>query len=117
VHPVFGSNKQQEAATAYAYSNNWVDYDGGSTFETGAYYKDNAGRVHLRGLIKRGSGTPTPGETMVTLPTGYRPARRLMFFTATDTGGARVEITSSGTVLYIQGGYGFLSLEGLSFKP
>jgi hypothetical protein len=91
--------------------NSWVNYD--PTFNEAGYYKDANGFVHLRGMVKNGS------STIFTLPSGYRVkagSRIWLMTTQGNSGLGRVDIYPNGNVLYISGGNGWLSLDGLIFK-
>ncbi len=100
------------------YQNNWSDY--GNGYATGAYTMTSAGVVVIKGLIKR-AGTPVPGETIATLPVGYRPSEAIMFGTSTSTSGAdataRIDINPNGSILYNNGSGGWLSLDRMMFIP
>lgn len=97
--------------TAPTLSNSWVDY--GGAFEGAGYYKDSDGTVYLQGLIK--DGTATNGTVLFTLPSGYRPSRRLAFAVASNNTVARVDVFANGEVQIISGSNTWLSLTGISF--
>ena len=86
----------------------WVNYD--SVFTPAGFYKDDMGVVHLRGLVKNGSG-----EIFV-LPVGYRPAYQLIFSVVADNAFGRVDITTTGVVLFAIGSNAYVSLDGISFR-
>jgi hypothetical protein len=97
---------------ALPFVNAWVSYD--STYNTGAYYRDGDGVVHLRGLIKSGTST-----TICTLPIGFRPEGRVL--TRCISNGypaSRIDITTSGVVTLEHSTYnaGWVGLDGISFK-
>lgn len=101
----------QEAWAAPSYSNSWVDY--GGAFDTGGYFKDNFGVVHLKGLIKSG----TVGATAFTLPTGYRPSTTKIFATSSNNVFGQVWIYSTGVVEpRSPSSNTWVSLEGISFR-
>lgn len=52
------------------YANGWTDF--GSGYQVGQYSKDGTGRVWIRGVLA--AGTLTAGTTILTLPSGFRPA-------------------------------------------
>ncbi len=56
-----------------AFENSWVNY--GGVWDTAAFYKDAAGIVHIKGFVKSG----TIGQSVFTLPVGYRPKQGLIF--------------------------------------
>jgi hypothetical protein len=107
--------------TVSSFSNTWTHYlTSARTFEQVSYYKDNTGRVFLRGLMKRGAGSSdiTGGsETSFTLPAGYRPARRQLHLTRSgrSDGMGRVDITSAGVVIVELGNQAWTSLAGINF--
>lgn len=106
---------------APTFSNNWTNYGGG--YALAGFYSDGVGRVHLRGLIKAGSGA----GTIFSLPAGFRPSATLIFpVLAQNNAGAyemmRIDVTAGGqvdSINFIAGGaYGvnvWASLSGISF--
>jgi hypothetical protein len=96
----------------------WARYSGG--WPVAAYRKNAAGRVYLRGVIKRAGG-PAGGPIAV-LPAGYRPADMALFGpmmgnNATNAAG-RVDITTTGEIVWMTGPMGdpnYTSLDGISF--
>lgn len=101
--------------------NGWTNYnESGSATSYGParFYKDPFGVVHLSGLIKGGTET-TSGQTVMTLPAGYRPSRRVMFAVITSPNVvARVDVLSDGSVTPNAGtaSTSYLSLDGISFR-
>jgi hypothetical protein len=113
----------------------WLNY--GNGFSTAAFYKDQLGIVHLRGLIVgpiRVSGNLPLRWQIFRLPTGYRPEHQRVFASIGDDGRdmavaqARVDIQSDGLVVAVQdctktldlpcSGTGqYLSLDGISYRP
>jgi hypothetical protein len=102
-----------ESWSAPSYSNNWTSIGGAN--QTGRYLREPSGFVCLSGAIWRSTGTPSANETIFNLPSGYRPAASLIFPVITDTGLGRVDVANDGRVIYVSGGWGFLSLESLRF--
>jgi hypothetical protein len=93
------------------YQNSWANY--GSGWPNAEYYIDPFDIVHLQGLVKN----PTAGGTTIfTLPSGYRPATSIMFTVATNSGFGRIDIDTSGNVKHINGGYAYVSLNGITFR-
>jgi lysophospholipase L1-like esterase len=104
-----------EAVIAPTLNNSWVNYDTANGRNPG-YYKDQMGIVHLQGMIK--GGTTTANTNMFVLPVGYRPSKAVWFPVATNTGFGTLSIDSAtGIVAFQSGGNGWLSLDGLTFRP
>ncbi len=94
-------------------------------FEGAGFYKDHEGTVHLKGLVKGGSG-----GIIFHLPPGYRPAAGKALFRLTLCGGASCLQPPTGVIVIIgpgvaPGGDGAIlppsgaevtSLEGISFR-
>ena len=73
-------------------ASNWVNYGGG--YNSAEYFKDKMGIVHLRGLIKKGTGAH-----MGTLPADCSPLRRELHVVSTSPNAAgRVDILADGRV-------------------
>jgi hypothetical protein len=96
-------------------SNGWSNY--GLGFATAAYYKDKQGIVHLKGLVKNGTGT------IFTLPEGYRTLFSLRFNVLNSDAYGQINIigfngglTGIGEVNVVAGGNAFVSLNGISFR-
>lgn len=103
--------------TGFSYGANWSNF--GSGYQTGQYWKDDSGIVHLHGLITR-SGGFIGGETMLTLPVGFRPTGQEIF--ACDGEGCiiRVDILTNGVVQLIGPSVGtagafWVSMNGITF--
>jgi len=91
-------------------ASNWVNYGGG--YNSAGYFKDKMGIVHLRGLIKNGTG-----NHMGTLPANCRPLRRELHVVSTNPNAAgRVDILADGRVWGIAYNKGWTSLDGISFR-
>lgn len=89
----------------------WANYAAG--YEDVGYWKDPWGTVHLCGTAKLGViGTP-----IFTLPGGYRPKAREIFVNqaGADTG-FRVDVSAAGDVIPVNGGNGYVSLSGITFR-
>jgi len=100
---------QQEGWQTPTFQNGWENYS--TEYNSAAYFKDSLGVIHLRGLVKNGSGT------IFTLPQGYRPARRELFGVATNPNVmGRIDILSDGGVSMVAGNNGWISLDGIIFK-
>jgi Tfp pilus assembly protein PilE len=95
--------------------NNWSDY--GAPFSTAGYTKTSAGLVALKGLIKR-SGAAVSGETLFTLPVGYRPPYAMTFAVNSLDLSATMTIGVDGTVVPTTNvNASYLSLETVVFYP
>jgi hypothetical protein len=100
--------------------NNWTDY--GAPYSANGYTLTTSGVVMLKGNLKR-TGTPAVNEIIGVLPPGYRPSNRLMFETSssadssTGQNTSRIDIDTSGNILFENGDSGYLTLEGINFMP
>ena len=105
----------------------WSGY--GGSYGPGRYRQMPDGSVILRDLINRTATTTlTNGETVATLPAGYRPVTIVQqtVWVGGSTGGAlAVNINTNGTITltnfsagavsYLSAGTGYLSLNGLQY--
>lgn len=106
---------KDEDWTSATLLNSWVTYDA-TIFYPAQYYKDRYGWVHLRGLIKNG----TLNADLFTLPTGYKPTRRVVISAFADNvrTAAIIINPSTGGVAAFTGtatGTAYLSLDGICF--
>jgi len=91
----------------------WVQY--GSGYANSSYTKsDTDNVVMLRGMLK--SGSTTAGNTMITLPIGYRPKDRLIFAATSNNALARVDVLPTGVVTFQAGSNAWISLDNITFK-
>lgn len=100
--------------TAPTLSANWSNVSG--AYQTARYYIDPTGIVYLEGSIKKATAG-VAGETIFTLPVGYRPSAQLSF--AIDANGAygKIDVKADGTVVYQAGTATVsMSLSGINFK-
>ena len=100
---------QQEDWQTPTFQSGWVNY--GGVFNPAGYFKDSLGIIHLRGLVKNGSGT------IFTLPAGYRPAGRELHAVATypeEMG--RIDVLTDGQVFMQKGSNAWISLDGITFR-
>ena len=100
--------------TAPTLSANWSNV--GGAYQTARYYIDPTGIVYLEGSIKKATAG-VAGETIFTLPTGYRPSAQLSF--AIDANGVygKIDVKADGTVAYQAGTATVsMSLSGINFK-
>ena len=103
---------------ALPYGAGWADYGGG--FEPAEYRLDR-GIVQLRGMVTKSGGAPAAGNTIATLPAGFRPTTGNVLFGvatgATHTFG-RIDVTTAGSIVWRAGSAvetDYVSLAGLSF--
>jgi hypothetical protein len=96
-----------------AFASGWGDYAGWSPVR---FYKDPFGIVHLEGLATKHSGTPVGGETILTLPVGYRPSAALIFavHAGEPNGVGRVDVHPDGRVVFTSGPVGHADYQSLS---
>jgi hypothetical protein len=112
-----GSTIAQEAWTAPTLAGTWSNY--GGLYQDAGYMKDSLGFIHLRGLLKAGGA----GDTIFTLPAGYRPSAKLIFSVQVSDGGSyvhgRVDVDTDGTVDLIVpstvASGDWVSLDGINF--
>ena len=117
----------------------WHNY--GGAFSPVAFYKDEGGVVHLKGLASRSAGaTHVPTEEPIfRLPSGYRPATRRVFasvgsssINAAEVVQARIDVLPNGLVTLVQScgqdpndahlvdcsaSDGDVTLDGITFRP
>ncbi len=124
------------------YENDWAN-DDPQTFNTAGYYRDPYGSVHLKGRVTRGdcpdppavafaqagsSGQAADGDSIATLPPGYRPAKENVFGKSIDErppGGASTRVNERGDVHVTPEGVieattpsdrAWVSLDGITFR-
>ncbi|MEM1329433.1 MAG: hypothetical protein AAGG07_02610 [Planctomycetota bacterium] len=76
--------------------------------------------VVLNGLVRDVGISNTIGTTFATLPAGFRPTARLLFFQASSAGMYRVDIQTNGQIQFqgapgVGGEIDWISLDGVSF--
>ena len=77
------------------------------------------GRVYLEGLARRSNAVFVSGETILTLPTGFRPQSNRIFTAGQSGNQLRVDVYPDGRVVYINGtdgGNDYVSLDNVSFR-
>lgn len=113
VYVVGASILSQEAwkpVTPQMFMNGWVNSGGWST--PAGYMKDSLGFVHLRGIVKGGTG-----PLIFTLPEGYKAPYTVICVVATNNLIAgRVTVDLTGNVSMTSGDNGYLSLDGITFQ-
>jgi hypothetical protein len=88
----------------------WTNFGGGQS--DAAYFRDPAGVVHLRGLVKAHDGSEVPCDVIFggdpnrifTLPAGYRPDRQSIAATVSNNSPGRINVNADGRVA-IETGY------------
>lgn len=98
--------------TVSSLSNSWEIY--GSPYGSSVRYRRIGRVVYLSGVVRNG----ILGGAIFTLPSGFRPANQIAIVTLATDQIARVEITTSGSVvptLMPGGSTGYFSLCGISF--
>lgn len=98
-----------------AFQNSWSNF-GGAGYATGQYRKYSGGLVEIKGLLKRGAGTPVTPEPICTpLPISCRPSDTRLFSSSTYNGVMNVSgiffLVSNGEVSYANGGTSYFSIE------
>lgn len=88
----------------------WSNF--GAGFNNAGFYKDQTGRVYLRGLVRFG----TVGSNIFLLPPGYRPTGRELHAVNSNGAIGRIDITTSGEVIALTGSNEFFSLDGITFR-
>lgn len=99
--------------TAPIWANGWMDYDA-NNYSPAGYQKRSDGLVSLRGLIKSG----TMGVSAFQLPPGFRPKSKILRYAMNGTSADRVgrlDITTDGQVIPVNGGNAWFSLDGVTF--
>jgi hypothetical protein len=102
--------------------NDWAN--DGLGYSTAAFYRDRAGVVHLKGVVKLGTA-----DTVFLLPSGYRPELDRVFAAASDDGlsthvAGQIYVRGpssnsghgDGTVEAVVHGDQFISLDGVAFR-
>ena len=90
--------------------NSWVNYGGSHAI---AGYRKIGMVVYLRGLLKNGSAA---NAVFFTLPSGYRPAYKLIFTSFSTAGACRIDVDTNGNVnAYTNGSTTWTALDGISF--
>lgn len=105
-------NEYNENWVSPGFENSWVNYS--STFNQAGFMIDGYGVVHLRGLVKSGSGIPTD---IFSLPSGYRPAFQHLFPVASNNLFGQVLVNTDGDVNAHTGNVGWFCLDNLTFEP
>ena len=102
--------EDQQAWQAPTFQNSWQNYD--TTYESGGYMKDSLGFVHIQVLVKSG----VVGQTIFTLPAGYRPLKQHIFMVNSNNAVGRIDIFTDGQVKLTSGSNVYVSLSGIILK-
>lgn len=111
------ANKQQENWLAPTLLNGWVNFgEGENNF---GVYRDNFGRVYIKGTIK--SGAVSVGTVIASLPLGYRPESINIFQPPTRNSSlvwstGNIYITPNGNINITIAQNNKLILDGISFR-
>lgn len=93
-----------------AFTNGWQNSPG---YQPAAFYKDKAGIVRLRGIIRSG----TIAQAAFTLPAAYRTtAPELTIPAVSQSAYGQVNLPASGAVIPQVGNPANFSLDGVSFR-
>lgn len=91
---------------------NWSNW-GASNLAAG-YKRDPTGRVWLRGTIKKAVAL-VAGETVFTLPVGFRPSATANYGVASNGAFGLVAVGNTGAVQVVVGNAAWVQLDGISF--
>lgn len=94
-----------------AFQNAWINFNANAP-EFAAFWKDSAGIVRLRGIIKSG----TIALTAFTLPKGYWPLGTRRFAVGSAGAYGQIDVTITGTVIPTIGSNTWVSLDGVQFR-
>jgi hypothetical protein len=94
-----------------AFQNSWVNFNA-TADQFAAFWKDSAGIIRLRGIIKTGA---VPSVAF-TLPAGFRPAGLRRFAVSSAAAFGQVDVDPTGTVSPVIGSSTWVSLDGISFR-
>lgn len=104
-----GTFLRQENWEKPDFKSNWENYS--AEYNQAGYFKDSMGIVHLRGLVKSGSGV------IFNLPSGYRPRYRQLHAVCTYPNAiGRLDILFDGKVKMQAGDKRWISLDGVTFR-
>ena len=89
--------------------NGWAVY-GSPPWAMPAYTLDSSGRIHLKGLIKSGTGN------IGTLPAGYVPSEQMYFPADATNAFGDFSITPSGTILPVKYTNPYFSIQAMFYR-
>jgi hypothetical protein len=98
----------QPSWTAPTLQGTWANF--GGSYEAAGYMKDRNGFVHLKGLVKTGSGV------IFNLPVGHRPSEEKIFASIGNGTLADIRVSTNGDVSMYSGNSAYLSLSGIVFQ-
>ena len=110
----------QKTEATLALPANWVSYS--DVYDRGVFAPPSAAkrgdRVILNGTVLKRSGAFQSGETIATLPAGYRPPAPLILSANGGSKVQRVDAYPDGRIVWVGGGhdYPWVSLDGLTFS-
>ena len=106
-----GSDPTNETPVAVTFTNSWVNF--GAPFGTAKYSRESNGIIRLSGVVRSG----TAGQSIFTLPEGFRPLDTKIFTIINGGVLDRLDITNTGTVTQIlTGGNSYVTLDGITFR-
>jgi len=88
----------------------WVNFESGE--QVAGYWRDSAGIVHLRGVVKLGT---IPGD-LATLPENFRPGSLVRYPAYTNSGLGYVSIAPTGVIRVESGSNPQIDLSAVSFR-
>lgn len=99
---------------------NWANYKTGA-FQEAAYSKDRTGWVRVKGLVEPTKAVvPGGGSVVGYLPESCYPGKECVFVCWLSNGAARVDVLTSGVIVYVQGPNvnvgDFLTLNSIGFQ-
>ena len=102
---------------------NWMDQARfGNDWARTAYFKDQAGVVHLKGQVRDNSSCWAEYDDLgdhaiiFVLPAGYRPGERQAFATTSNHAFGEVLVRPDGAVVALRGSFSDFSLNGITFR-
>lgn len=100
-----------DAWTAPTLLNSWVNY--GAPCNPAGFWIDQFRVVHLRGMVRYGSGIPS---AIFLLPAGYRPPYQEVQVIISNNLVGYCAIEPGGNVIAGLGSTGWVSLDGITFR-
>lgn len=91
-------------------SGTWVPF--GSPEDDPGYWRDSAGIVRFRGVVKSG----TIPSALVTMGVGFRPAGKRRFPVVANNGFGYVSITAAGVITVEAGNAAYVDLAAISYR-